>query len=315
MPVQKGSTLKLLLGYESTFKTAATDGYQLPVNTFGLKGSRALTTAATLIGTRNPPMPFAGNKSVAGPVVVPVDSLALPYWLRAMFGASTVTGAGPYVHEWKIGDTMPSLTLEGAFLDLATDKYTRFLGCKVAGFSLEVGGDGELVMPLNLVGADHSFQAAAFDVTPTAVSLARVNNFQAALTEGGSALNNAKLISLAVEFGLDTSQYVIGGGGVLGAIPEGSVKVTGRLQTLFEDTTLLDKAAALTETGLKLTITGGSNSIVEFEMQEVFYEWASPEVPGPQGLMVDLPFSAFYDNGAEASAIVARVTNGVAAYP
>jgi hypothetical protein len=31
--------------------------------------------------------------------------------------------------------------------------------------------------------------------------------------------------------------------------------------------------------------------------------------------MVDLPFSAFYDNGAEASAIVARVTNGVAAYP
>ena len=140
-------------------------------------------------------------------------------------------------------------------------------------------------MPLNLVGADHSFQAAAFDASPTVISLARVNNFQAAITEGGGALTNAKLMSIAVEFGLDTeSAYVIGGGGVLGAIPEGSVKVTGRLQTLFEDRSLLDKAAALTKTGLKLTITAAANSVVEFEMQEVFLRVElAPKSPDPRG--------------------------------
>ena len=314
MSMQKGSTVKVLLGYEATFKTASADGFQLPVNTFGLKATRALNAAATLIGTRNPPMPFSGNKSTAGAIVVPVDSLALPYWLKAIFGAPGTTGAGPYVHEFKIGDVQPSLTLEAAFTDLATDKFSRFLGCKIGGFSLDVGGDGELVMTLNTVGADHSFQAAAFDASPTVVTLARVNNFQAAVTEGGSTLANAKLINLAVDFGLDTSQYVIGGAGALGAIPEGTVKVSGRVQTLFEDTTLLDKGANLTESGLKITITGSASSIVEFEIPELFYEWSSPDVPGPQGLMVDMAFQGFYDNHAEASAIVARVTNGVASY-
>ena len=314
MAMQKGSTVQVLLGYESVFKTAPSDGFQLPVNTFGLKGSRALNSAATLTGSRNPPMPFSGNKSVAGPVVVPVDSLALPYWLKAMFGAPATTGASPYVHEFKIGAAQPSLTLEAAFTDLAADKFSRFLGCKIGGFTLEVGGDGELVLSLNVVGADHSFASSAFDASPTAVALARVNNFQAAVTEGGATLSNAKLISLSVEFGLDTGQYVIGGGGVLGAIPEGAVKVSGRVQTLFEDTTLLDKGASLTESGLKVTITAGASSIVEFEIQELFYEWNSPEVPGPQGLMVDMPFQGFYDNGSEASAIVARVTNTVASY-
>jgi hypothetical protein len=285
MSMQKGSTVKVLLGYEATFKIASADGFQLPVNTFGLKATRALNAAATLVGSRNPPMPFAGNKSTAGAIVVPVDSLALPYWLKAIFGAPGTTGAGPYVHEFKIG-----------------------------GFSLDVGGDGELVMTLNTVGADHSFQAAAFDASPTVVTLARVNNFQAAVTEGGSTLANAKLVNLAVDFGLDTSQYVIGGAGSLGAIPEGTVKVSGRVQTLFEDTTLLDKGANLTESGLKITITGSASSIVEFEIPELFYEWSSPDVPGPQGLMVDMAFQGFYDNHAEASAIVARVTNTVASY-
>ena len=92
------------------------------------------------------------------------------------------------------------------------------------------------------------------------------------------------------------------------------VKVSGRVQTLFEDTTLLDKGANLTESGLKITITGSASSIVEFEIPELFYEWSSPDVPGPQGLMVDMAFQGFYDNHAEASAIVARVTNGVASY-
>jgi hypothetical protein len=312
--MQKGSTVKVVLGYEATFKTAPADGIQLPVNTFGLKATRALNAAATLVGSRNPPMPFSGNKSTAGAIVVPVDSLSLPYWLKAMFGAPTTTGAGPYVHEFKIGDTQPSLTLEAAFADLATAKYSRFVGCKIGGFSFDVGGDGELVMSLNTVGANHSFEAASFDASPTVIALARVNNFQAALTEGGSTLSNAKLVNFAVDFGLDTSQYVIGGAGALGAIPEGTVKVSGRVQTLFENTTLLDKGAALTESGLKITITGAATSIVEIEVPELFYEWSSPDVPGPQGLVVDMAFQAFYDNHAEASAIVARVTNSVASY-
>lgn len=313
MAQQKG-TVPINIGFESAYKTPPADAIQLQVNSFALKASRALNQAATLTPSRNPTQPFAGNKICRGPVVVPVDSAMLPYWLKAIFGAPTTTGAGPYVHEFKIGSTQPSLTIEQPFTGLASAKYSRFVGCKIASFGLEVGGDGELVMNMDIAGADQSFEAAAFDATPTVIALARVQNFQAAVTEGGSALTNAKLVGLSVDLGLDLSQFTIGAGGVLGAMPEGIVGVSGRVRTLFEDTTLLAKGAAITESGLKVTVTGAANSIVEFEIQELFYEWTTPEQTGPQGMDVDMPFRGFYNDGSEASAIVARVTNGVASY-
>ncbi|MCU0589863.1 MAG: phage tail tube protein [Desulfobacterales bacterium] len=312
MAQQKG-TIAVNIGFESVFGTAPAAGFQVQVNSFGLKAQRAINAAATLTANRSPTQPFAGNKSVRGPIVIPVDSLALPYWLKAMFGAPVTTGAGPYVHEFKIGATMPSITLEVPFTDLATDKYSRFVGCKIASFAIETGGDGELVLSLDVAGANHSFENAAF-CTPTAVALARLQNFQAAVTEGGSSLTNAKLVGFNVDFGLDLSQYTIGAGGVLGSIPEGIVGISGRVRTLFEDTTLLAKGAALTESGVKATWTGSASSIFELEAQELYYEWTTPEITGPQGLDVDMPFRAFYNDGSEASAIVARVTNGVASY-
>jgi len=303
-----------MIGEESSYKTVATAGFILPVNSCGVKGLQALSTAQTLTGTRNPVAPFAGNRDVSGPIVVPADSLAMPYWLQKMFGDPATTGSDPYTHEYKIGSTMPSFTLEEQFLDLATDKYARFLGCVVSGWSMAVGGDGELVSNIDVVGASETLENSSFDADPDTISLARVENFQAGLTEGGGALSNAREVSFSVNFGLDTDQFVIGGSGVRGSIPVGIVGVTGNLKTLFEDSTLLDKAIAGTESSLKITVTGSASSILEVEFQELRYERNSPDVPGPQGLLVDLNFQGYYTDGSEASAIVARVTNGVESY-
>lgn len=310
MTQQKGSTLEVLLGYESVaFGTVATAGYALPVNTFGLKGSQPLNTAQTLTGTRNPVQPFRGNRDVSGTIVVPVDSVAMGYWLYLMFGTPGTTGTDPYTHEFKIGNTMPSGSIEAAFTDLGTDAFARFLGCKVRSWSGEFGGDGELITNIDIIGASDSFETSAFDGSPTSISIARVQNFQAAITEGGGALSNATMVSFNVDFGLDESNYVIGGSGVRGSIPEGIVSVTGNLKTLFEDVSLITKAINGTESSLKITVTASASSIFELEFQEIEYERNSPDVPGPQGLLVDLNFQGFYDNGSETSAVVARVTN------
>lgn len=314
MAHQKGSTVDVLIGYETTFGTAAVAGFQMFVNSFGLKATQTKSAPATLSGTRNPTEPFDGNVAAAGQIVVPVDSGLMPYWLAAMFGDPTSTGADPYVHEYKIADTMPSITLETAFEDLDTDQYDQFVGCKVASMDIEVGGDGELVAGLNIIGANDSLESSSFDGSPTAVTLARLDNFEAAITEGGGALANAKSLSFNIDFGLDQSNYVIGGSGILGSIPEGIVGVSGNIKTLFEGTTLLDKALASTETALKLTVTNSASSVFELEVQELQYERNSVDVPGPQGLEVDLNFQGYYTNGSEASAIVARVTNAVASY-
>jgi len=312
MTQQKGVTSKIQIGYESSYKTVATEGFVMPFNSEGVRPNQPLNRPGTITGTRNPTQPFGGNKDANGPLVIPIDSVALWYWLKAMFSDPVTTGADPYVHEFKIGDTMPSFTYEKQFTDLATDVYSRFLGCKIATFGMTLGGDGELVGNISAVGASHANESSSFDGSPTTPTLTRLENFEAALTEGGGALSNATEISINVDFGLDTGNYVIGGSGVRGSLPEGLVGVSGSLKTLFEDTTLLAKALAGTESGLKLTITGGSSSVFELEIQELQYALNAPEIPGPQGLLVDLNFQGFYSDGSEASALVARLTNSEA---
>jgi len=314
MAHQKGSTVDILLGFEDTFGTAAADGFVVQINSLGVKANRNLIVPATLTGTRNPAAPADGNLTVSGPIVIPVDSGIMPYWCAAMFGNPTSTGSNPYVHEYKIADTMLSFTLEAAYEDLGTSKYDRFLGCKVSGFNITVGGDGELTASLDIAGANESMASSPFDASPTSVSLARLDNFEAAILEGGGSLSNATELSINIDFGLDLDNYVIGGSGILGAIPEGIVGVSGNIKTLFEDTTLLEKAINSTETSLKLTITNSASSVFEIEIQELQYERNSPDVPGPQGLLVDLNFQGFYTNGSEASAVVMRVTNTTASY-
>jgi len=309
MAQQKGSVVQSLLGVESTFGTAPADGFVMPINTSNLAYTRALNVAQTLTGTRNPVEPFSGNKEVTGSIVVPADSEAFWYWLQCMFGDPVTTGSGPYVHEFKIGSSMPSFTFENAYTDLSTNKYERWVGCRVSSVSMSFGGDGELVATLNVIGKESTVESSAFDASPTTVSLARVENFELAAEEGGSEISNATEISFDLDFDLDSDDRVIGGGGAHGSLTSGIVKPTGNLKTLFEDDSLITKALNATETSLKVTATASASSVLEFEFQEMKYAPNSPALDGPKGMKVDLNFFPFYDDGAEGSAVVARVTN------
>jgi hypothetical protein len=311
MAQQKGATSKVVLGWEGAYAVAPAAGFVMPINSFSPNFAQNVNTPATLRGDRNPAEPFRGNWQSTFGLVVPADSLAMMYWLRAMFGAPVTTGAGPYVHEYKIGANQPSLTLESQFADLAAVRYFQYLGCKIASLSFSVGGDGELTLSLSGNGSYLNIATAPFHAAPTVVSLARLNNFQAVLSEGGANLANATEMSIEADFGHDAVR-VIGGQGRVGAINEGIVGVSGSLTTIFEDVTLYNKALNATESSLKLTLSGGASSILEFEMEEVQYGVASPPIEGPQGLLVKLNYQAYYTNAGEASAIVARLTNGVA---
>lgn len=309
MAHQKGSTSKLMIGWESTFKTPATTGFIMPYNTSGVSGQQAMNSVATMRSGRNPRAGYLGNKDVNGPLIVPVDSIAMLYWLKAMFGTATVTGS--YVHEYKIGDTMPSFTLEHQYPDLDTAAYEQFYGCKIASASFDFGGDGELVGNLNVVGADYSLESSAFDGSPTTITEARLANSQAAFEEGGASFALARRVKMDIDFGLDTDQFVIGGGGVRRSLPEGVVAVKGELEACFENTSLLTKAENSTETSLKVTCTGSATSVFELELQELTYERKSPGIQTPGGIVITLGFNAYYSDGSEASAIVARVTNAI----
>ena len=312
MAHQTGAGAQVVIGFQDDIDTIATDGFVVAINNSSLVASRSQNTPKTIRGDLNPVEPFTGNLSASGSITVPVDSIQFWYLLKAAFGDPTTAGSDPYTHTYKAGGTRPYLTVEHQFTELGTAKYFRYRGVKVNTVSFSMGDDGELTAKFDLVAANRTIESSAFDATPTTLGFARLQNNQLALEEGGSTISNAKMVSLDINFNCDTSNYVIGGGGILGSIPDGVMTVSGKLDTLFEDTTLLAKAIAETESSLKATFTGSSSSILDITLPEIKYAQNDPGIDGPQGLAVSLNYAAYYTNSSEATSVQMVLTNGEA---
>lgn len=205
-------------------------------------------------------------------------------------------------HVFKAGTAMPSLVLEKAFTDIS--QYFRYNGVKIGSFGMQLGGDGELVANLGLLGADENPIVARYQASPvTPGALLRVNNFQASLLEGGSAFATARSASLNIDFDLDGDQYIIGGAGKRGSLPQGVTKISGALSTLFEDATLYTKAINNTETSLELRLAYSASAYLYILMPEVTYGFKSPGVEGPRGVLFDVDYTAAYGDADEATSL------------
>jgi hypothetical protein len=311
-----GSKARLVMDFETIYKTdpGTPAGLVMPFNTFNLKGNRAKNSAQTITGTRNPVKPFDGVLAVSGDAIIPVDANAFAYWLKACFGAPTTTGTGPYTHEFKVGDLMPSMVMETRFSDnTSVITFAKRGGCKIASFSMSIGGDNELVANFQIEGATETLSGAAYDASPTTISLDRFENFEATITEGGSAITTVTGVDFNVNFGLKTDLYTIGGGGTRANLPEGLLEVTGSVTALFDSTSLLNKAINSTESSILINFTSGTNGL-EIALNELQYERNSPGIEGPQGIEITLPFVAYMDDHAAASVIIANLINDIASY-
>lgn len=314
MTQARGYLGRLVLDFETTFGsnpvTAA--GKKLPFNSLEVSGSQNLIDPATITGTRNPVAPGKGNLSVDGGITIPMDLNAIGYWLKAMFGAPTTTGAGPYTHVFKVGSSQPSVVLEKGFTDIG--QYMLYNGCKISTFKTSFGGDGELTAQMDIMGAKETIGATEYDATPDAVELNRLNNFQASLKEGGVAFATATSGDFNLDFGLDGDQYTIGANGARGDIPEGILNITGSLKTLFADATLLNKGVNGTKSSLEVAFTLSADASLTFLFPEIVYERKTPPISGPAGVSTELGWRAFFGNDVNASAVVVTLKNSIASY-
>ena len=311
----KGINSKLALGYETTYgqtPAAPTVGYNMPFNQSRIAIKQNLIDSTTIHGRRDQVQPAIGNIDVLGSVVVPIDQVGFGFWLRAMFGNPVTTGTGdPYTHVFKVMGNQPSLVLEQQYPDIPA--YEMFNGCKVSKFSFTYGGDNELTANIDILGAKRTVAAAPFAASLTDISLLKFSNFQGTIEEGGSPLGIVTEASLSADFGLDANTYAIGGGGCRTGLPEGTLQVFGTIKAFFENTLLLNKAIANTESSLKFKFTSGIHSL-EFFLEEVIFQQTSPGIENDKGITINLPFKAFYENGTGGSAIVATLINSQASY-
>lgn len=310
----KGSSAQLIGGIkEATYNTTPGThaGIVLPVMSATIRGSQNMQTTAVIRGTRNPAQPFFGNVDVQGQVVVPIDEVGIGYWLQMLLGDPATSGTGPYTHVFTVPTAIDSWCLEQGYTDIGV--YQLFNGCKAQSLSFTAGGDGELSATVQIVGGKETISGTSVDATPTTITLSQFNNFQGSVFEGGSVSSIVQEVEMTISNELDTSVFVIGGGGIRGALPEGVVKISGRVKALFDSPTLYNKAVNRTESSLKLKFTSGTHSL-EFSVEELFYQRNAPGIETPGGIYVDMPFEGFYTNGASASGIKVTLVNGKTAY-
>lgn len=311
----KGAKGQLVLAYETNYgQTPLTPtAFRLPFNKNTLNGKQSLIEVSTITGRRDPVEPGRGQIDASGNVEIPLDARALGYWLTMMFGPPTTTGAAaPFTHVWKVKDSMPSASIEKGYTDISS--YALYPGCKVSKFSLGVAvGNNELTANMDMIGAQETVNASPMAATPTDVSLARFNNFQAAVMEGGVASAVCRKFDLNIDFGLDGDTYCLNGQASRTDIAEGLVQVSGSIESLFKDTTLLNKAINGTESSLKVTFTAGANSL-EILIPELIFERGTPPIDGPKGLLLNTSYKAYFKDSSENSVVKITMVNDVEHY-
>jgi len=313
---QQGSNTKIIGRSEWQFKTVPTGASAALVVPFvseSLRLSRNLISSNTIRSSRNPQMPVRGNVDVAGDVTF---ELAHQHglFLHHAFGSYTaVSGAGFFTHTFKVGTLPEGLTLEKQFPDISgTNKFFQYTGCKVNSLKVSIKPEGMIEASVALMGANEILATSSMD-TGTAIDLGHDpwDGFQAVITEGGASIATVTEVDFTLDNNLDGNSFVIDGTGKRYSIPAGTAKVTGTLKALFTDVTLYNKAINATESSLVITLTRGTglgttgNEKLTFTIDELIYKPQAPVVGGPQGVVVELPFEAYYSDGASASAITA----------
>ncbi len=251
--------------------------------------------------------------------VVVVDAVGLTPADEVAVDMETLEAKPKFRHKYTIDpvESLISATLARGFQDLSPEVWQYFTGCKINTWGIEIGGDGELLLTLGIIGADRVKSNTPFDDPPSPSRLQppldRFEQFDASAEEGGSAVEVLTAFSINVNNNLDTDTFTIGGGGTRRALPEGIANVGGSISALFEDETILTKAQDNITSSLRAIFTQAGNELNIF-LPELKYQSNDPAIPGPAGVSIDLEYQAFFSTNPDSSGIVVELLNDQPAY-
>lgn len=312
MSQQSGANAVLIFDTETTFKSTpgAPDAHVLPFVTESIRLNRNLISSNTIRSSRNPQAPVRGNVDVSGDVSFELSPQYGKLFKHIFGGYDVAGGPAPYTHTYKIGALPKGLCIEKQFTDLTTDKYFLYNGCKINSFKLAAKPEGMIDCSVSILGAKETVGAATFDATATDNGHTPFDGFSGSINQGGSSLGTVTEIDFTLDNGIDGSTYVMDGTGQRYSLPDGAAKVTGNIKTLFDSDTLYALALAHTETTVELHFTKGAgtgasagNEKLSFYFDELIFKPQAPVISGPTGLLVELPFEAYYNDDADASAL------------
>lgn len=311
MAYQQGINTKFRGAFESTFGTAPASGFlELPIISHTLGEERTNESDDTIGNGRKPRAPEKGTREAGGNVIIPVEAESFGFWLKALFGAPTTTGTGPYTHVFEAGAaaSLPSMSFETWMPQVPFSSMVE--GCVANTLALDVASTGRLQATIGLLAQKETIDSESNAGSPTAFSAyTRFPASSAALQRNGSALTSkGESGAINVSNTLEALRFV-DGTEVVGEIETGPSLVTGNVQLRFGDTTMLTQAIDLTASTLTVVMNPGGDETLTFLMHEVYLPRPKVEVPGPAGVQANFEYSAVSDPSTGKQMTVTLVNN------
>lgn len=285
--------------------TAAGTGYTTPP-TVAFAGGGGSGAAATAIVAGGLVTGFIFTNNGTGYTSAPTVTLT-----GGGGTGATATANVAYTHTFKVADLAASLMLEKYFSD-GGFAY-QYIGCKPNGLTWDVGTGGLQECSLDWVGQDEIYAAAPEDASPLLHPVVGFKLPSVTLAQAGISLTRATRFGLNLANNIEGTR-TIGNAGIIADAPEGVIGVSGPLEVAFDSNVQYAKAKAGTEETLVVTYPAANGMSLQWLLDEVQYEVASPGVPGPAGLTVGINYHAYYDDGAAASAVRLLLVNDVPTY-
>ena len=318
----RGSRVGLLLGEESTFGTAATAGYVLPLTGTSLALNIESFKSERIRSDRMVDAITPGNFGIDGDITTELQAHGLNTLLKHTLGdkAYTVdapiagvnkhvfTGA-PNLEPAGIGGagTGESLSIEIQYTDIA--QYFLHTGARVTSFSLEFPTTGPVTATFGVSAVALAEAGTSFDGTPTDVTADTSNanegttafsSFHAAVQipyNSGSPIAFLKRGRIEVANDIGTDNYVVGQRERANLL-EGPRAVSGDLTLLFRDLTYYNKWKNSNAESLSLkfqkTGTGANERSIEIVIHNLIYVGeggGSPTISGGGPIEFTIPFT------------------------
>jgi hypothetical protein len=247
--------------------------------------------ASDLLGQgRDPSQPIRDVIRVEGNVVVPVDLRNFGHWLKALLGAPTTTGTGPYTHTFVSGAaSLPSLALEVGMPEVPI--FFTESGVRVNSAQLSFARSGAANATLNCIAQGESDATTTGGGTPTTATLTRFNQFQGSIKKDGLQLGNVTGAQLTYTNNLERIETIRSDGKIDGVDPT-IAALTGNIEVRFADTALIDAATDNTPMELAFAYIIDADKSLTFTAHEVYLPKPKLAISGPGGVQATFDWQA-----------------------
>lgn len=289
---------------------------RIPVASETLKAQRTYRRADHYRGAYERGKPFPEPLAVGGDLTVNLNPLAHAFLLKELLTANPVTvGTNPYTHTLTPGAQTVGFGMERK----VGSEYFVYSGLRVVRAQLRARGTGPMEAVFTVIGGGESVNTSPVDSAPTdyADDPFELSGSGIQIFEGGSPIANVAEVEITIDREGEAGEPVVGGQGKPSGVLTGFVTISGRVRALYYDKSLYDKAAAGTETSLRLLMSRGAGTgalgeeQMEIVLPEIVLEPDAPTIQTAKGHVVEHAFHGFYHDAAEGAGIQVVVKNTI----